>query len=114
MSNDLLNNETTSSQMWLAHGFTLNKTSSGNHYLLMEFPESIFMVRDAVSTVMAPVCEGRFKVHARNRALHQMVGEPREVCGVVALKKLIEHWRNEVFRPVVHLHVFSSLEQRPW
>lgn len=114
MNNDMLSNETHSSQMWLARGFTLHRTSSGNHYLLMEFSESVFMVRDAVSTALIPSCQGQFKVHARSRDLCQMVGEPREVSGVDALKELIESWRNEVFRPVAHVHVRSSHEQPLW
>ena len=93
------------SQMWSSRGFTLHTTMSGNHYLLMEFAESAFIVRDAVSTFQIPSTQGRFKVHARNRDLCQMVGQPREVCGVEALQALIESWRYEVFRPTAHVRL---------
>ncbi|WP_153785394.1 hypothetical protein [Pseudomonas sp. EMN2] len=113
MNSDKLSNETNQSfSMWISRGFTLHTTSSGNHYLLMEFAESVFMVRDAVSTSQVPSCTGKFKVHARSRDLCQMVGEPREVSGVDALKALIESWRNELFRPVAHVHVHCGLAAR--
>ena len=93
------------SKMWSSRGFTLHTTKSGNYYLLMEFSESAFIVRDAVSTFQIPSDRGRLKVYARNRDLCQMVGQPREVCGIEALEALIESWRYEAFRPVAHIHV---------